>query len=567
MTTLRGEWAEGLRLAFDLLLDASWRGAALLLLAALALRCWRGASAARRHLVWGVALSGLLLLPLFSLSLPRWKVTLPERLASAAALAAPLDFAAAPLPADRALAEPARPAVEAAAPARGVPWRESLFLLWLAGALSLLGVLLLALGRAVSLTRSARALPAGRCTAMARALSAAMGLRRAPVLLDAGESAMPMTWGVFRPVVLLPRDAEGWPEAKLSAVLVHELAHLRRRDVPVQLLSRVACAFFWYNPLAWTAFRALREESERACDDVVLETGIRPTAYADHLLDFARSARSARGLAFASSALTDGSPLRSRIHALLAERRDRRRVSLGVLVAALAAGTTLSVALAAATPTPAARVEDTTRPRAGEGPAPASRAPVSPLPEVVTSAAAAQAPPSDGLPAGAQAARALPDPTDPPGRTDAPDEEAPAIQLPREVGAAISASRAPLEPPPLVLRTATPTRAAALAPDSHAVRYTIVPRYLARSAGNSSSSPEGIPGCQYVRVTTVTFDQIRDAAALARENGADRIIEVRKVYPNWNSRDPRTGLLQVPHYRGVAVRYVEPSSRVDPKCR
>src|SRR5205085_11898650 len=54
---------------------------------------------------------------------------------------------------------------------------------------------------------------------------------------------------------------------------------------------RLVCAFYWFHPLGWTAAKQLRNESERACDDLALSCGTRATAYAEHLLAIVTSVR------------------------------------------------------------------------------------------------------------------------------------------------------------------------------------------------------------------------------------------------------------------------------------
>ena len=56
-------------------------------------------------------------------------------------------------------------------------------------------------------------------------------------------------------------------------------------------MGRVACALYWFHPLVWTAARRLRAESERACDDLALVFGARPSDYAEHLLDIVTCVR------------------------------------------------------------------------------------------------------------------------------------------------------------------------------------------------------------------------------------------------------------------------------------
>jgi hypothetical protein len=93
---------------------------------------------------------------------------------------------------------------------------------------------------------------------------------------------------MFRPAVLMPTGAADWPAGRQRVVLLHELAHVRRRDCQVQLVAHLALALHWFNPLAWWAVRRLRIEREHACDDHVLRSGARASDYADHLLQIAR---------------------------------------------------------------------------------------------------------------------------------------------------------------------------------------------------------------------------------------------------------------------------------------
>src|SRR6185295_8995997 len=94
---------------------------------------------------------------------------------------------------------------------------------------------------------------------------------RHPVLLESSDRVpVPCTWGVLSPRVLVPGIAETWSADRRRAVLLHELAHVARRDCLVQTLAQVACALFWFHPLAWLASWRLRVERERACDDLVL---------------------------------------------------------------------------------------------------------------------------------------------------------------------------------------------------------------------------------------------------------------------------------------------------------
>ena len=100
---------------------------------------------------------------------------------------------------------------------------------------------------------------------LARRLAARIGLRRPVRLVLSPRREIPMTWGVLRPVILLPADAAGWSEERLTMALLHELAHVKRWDCLTQLVARAACAVYWFNPLSWLALARVRREQEQAC--------------------------------------------------------------------------------------------------------------------------------------------------------------------------------------------------------------------------------------------------------------------------------------------------------------
>lgn len=149
-----------------------------------------------------------------------------------------------------------------------------------------------------------------------------------PVRLWKGTNATtPMTWGVFRPVVLLPEESKDWSEEKCRVVLMHELAHVKRKDTLTQMIAQVACALFWFNPLVWVAAYKLRVEREHACDDQVLQLGTLASDYAGHLLDIARSLRSAKVASLATIAMARRSQLEGRLLAILDPKLNRRALS------------------------------------------------------------------------------------------------------------------------------------------------------------------------------------------------------------------------------------------------
>ena len=106
--------------------------------------------------------------------------------------------------------------------------------------------------------------------------------------------SVPVVSGLLRPVILLPLAAEQWPLSQRNAALNHELQHVGRYDLWTMLSGHLACAVYWFHPLAWAVARRLRDEQESACDDAVLTSGFDPASYAEALVAAARHLTSTR---------------------------------------------------------------------------------------------------------------------------------------------------------------------------------------------------------------------------------------------------------------------------------
>ena len=361
MQTLGLVWVAGLLL----------KGTALLLFVFLVAAALRRASAGLRHLVWSGGIVALLALPLVSLTLPwRLPVVTPPLLGTAPApagdaIASPAQPGAPPVTeGSRARQEP-RASVETVTPPRttqdpaAAPWRTSsgmlvdlLLALWVAGA-ALLAVRL-GLGMALLRRIVRRATPLETPDWTRPLLEAAdrLGLDRAPRLVMSERLPMPFACGVVTPTIVLPAGANAWTDRRRRAVLCHELAHVRRLDLPVNALAQLACAVYWFHPLVWLAARKLRQEGERACDDLVLGVGTRPSEYADHLLQIVCGAVYARAPAVALP-MAERREFEGRMLAIL--ERDTRREPPARRHALTLAGFAVALLLPLAALGPAAR--------------------------------------------------------------------------------------------------------------------------------------------------------------------------------------------------------------------
>jgi beta-lactamase regulating signal transducer with metallopeptidase domain len=217
------------------------------------------------------------------------------------------------------------------------------------------GALVVTLSFAASLIRLIRigrsGLPWLEARDLVRDLCAQNGIsREVPVLLHEAVAA-PLTYGALQPRILLPADARTWSNGDLRRALVHEIEHVHRGDWLTQVLSRTVCAAYWFHPLAWSAWRQLSLEAERACDDAVLRPRSEPrseneerTDYADQLVELARRMKVSSSPALV--AMVSRSDLSTRVTALLdaTQRRGRvgRRAAALVLPAAAAAVLTIA---------------------------------------------------------------------------------------------------------------------------------------------------------------------------------------------------------------------------------
>ncbi len=107
--------------------------------------------------------------------------------------------------------------------------------------------------------------------------------------------SVPLTVGVFRPMILLPADWREWDRAKLAAVLAHERSHVARRDPLTQSISLLYRSLFWFSPLSWWLHQHLATLAEEASDEAALSEGADRSHYAHTLLSFVENLQTASG--------------------------------------------------------------------------------------------------------------------------------------------------------------------------------------------------------------------------------------------------------------------------------
>jgi beta-lactamase regulating signal transducer with metallopeptidase domain len=322
----------------------------------------RRSSAATRHLVWTLAIGGMLALPVLSLALPDWPVVI--RLAPPAAAAVEPIVPIVPDAPSSAARPEVLPAMAPASDADGGDARPeakgtpavsrvaAIALVYATGACLLLIHLLLQQRSVRRLARQAAAVSDPEWTRLLSECARSLGVDRRVRLLRSAEQSMPMAFGAWRPAILIPAVADTWPADRRRAVILHELAHVARYDCVTQMFAFAACAMYWFHPASWWIARRLRVERELACDDRVIAAGTQPREYAGHLLEIAYAFGRHRAPALAVS-MARPRQLEGRMLAVLDAARNRRVPALRARLTGLAIATALLLPLAAATATSA----------------------------------------------------------------------------------------------------------------------------------------------------------------------------------------------------------------------
>lgn len=316
-------------MSVDLIWEISWKSLPLaaiaLLLPALMIR----RSAAERASFAHAGMAALLLLPLLVIFTPRMGL-LPAPTANPA-IAVP---APAPPPPTAALTRspialatatnvaaqasvPARTATPTLQPGLGSDW-PWIALIYAAPALVLLFTLLNGLGRLTGLRSRAQPITDPRWTNAVQRARKRMAISRSVELLSSTELQSPVSFGLFRPAIVLdPESVKLQPAAtEMDALIGHELAHVARYDWVALILSRTVIAMYWFNPLVWLLARRCHQLREEAADDAVLGQSVTGADYASVLVRAARLEQQGRAV-LAHGMASGRHSLKLRIHRVL----------------------------------------------------------------------------------------------------------------------------------------------------------------------------------------------------------------------------------------------------------
>ncbi|MFL6336373.1 MAG: M56 family metallopeptidase [Pyrinomonadaceae bacterium] len=220
-------------------------------------------------------------------------------------------------------------AKESIVPVSGAQGHTEIFCLltlaWASGAFVLFAVWLVRRREFVRSVRSGVEAWSGREFETLGRARVRLGLKTKVLLVLSEEGTEPGVWRTRRPVLVLPeRVAAQLDEEELETVLLHELAHVERRDNLWGNFQTALECVFWFNPSVWLVGRRLLAERERACDERVLEAGGAAGAYAAGILKVVRFCSGWRVAGVSSAA--SGSNLRRRIEMIMRGEGGASRV-------------------------------------------------------------------------------------------------------------------------------------------------------------------------------------------------------------------------------------------------
>lgn len=326
------------------LLELTIKSTLILAVAFVMVRLMRRASAAFRYSVWSVAIVALLALPVVNLCVPKW--TLEAGTINQAANSHHRNRPSAALPVLQTQHSPQKDVLQSTLPSSSasqtslsitdkISVSPSAFLpnvvmtlnvFWLMGCVAMLIRLLIMRVRLWSTSRNYEAVAEGQLFDLLQTCRDDLDYSRPVRLYVTDQRVMPMTWGIICPSILLPREAEHWPEQEIRCAILHELAHVSRLDCLSQLFVQLTCVLYWLNPLVWVAARSLHLERELACDDVVLQNGERASDYAALLMQAVSHFHSNKMLESTAVSMAGRNGFTRRLQAILQETQDRRPV-------------------------------------------------------------------------------------------------------------------------------------------------------------------------------------------------------------------------------------------------
>lgn len=158
------------------------------------------------------------------------------------------------------------------------------------------------------------------------------GLKKKPALRCTPMVTSPVVAGLFRSTILLPENANSWDSTTLRMVLLHELGHIRRRDLWVSHIAQLNCILHWFNPFVWLLRNRLRNQCEFAVDAQIIANGTDAKCYITALCNVAEQLISKQSIPSTALAMADKASLRNRVNSLLTKQKSPSPLMIALLL-------------------------------------------------------------------------------------------------------------------------------------------------------------------------------------------------------------------------------------------
>lgn len=335
---------------FNFIIDMTIKGTLILGAAYIVVLIWKNETAAARHFVWSLAIISILIMPLLSVVIPTFDIALFTSVPQSKqyiSLDNNLELRNNSLSTsvnstktgpvylnNRGIFSYAVSVIQTTL--NRLHWSVWLLMLWFMGALFIFVRMLIGLMEINRMIKYAAPVQSRTLKSIAALCTNRIGVKRNIRLLQSKGTEVPLAWGWFRPVIVVPDKAEFWTEKQKKIVLMHELAHIKRGDIFITMLAYTASVMYWFNPLVWTALRQLYIEREYACDEYVVAAGTKASEYACHLLEIAQMLTAVKRPSPIGVAMVRKSHLKKRLMTILDNKhrtclKPLTRLLIGIL--------------------------------------------------------------------------------------------------------------------------------------------------------------------------------------------------------------------------------------------
>jgi len=325
---------------FESITDLTIKGTLILIFAFFAAFVWKKSSASIRHSILYLAIICILAIPLLSYILPAWEIpvlnsVLPQKTSLSFSENGQQNKLIKDQQTDqisnqksnqtnleKIVAKP-NTASKIQVYINQFHWSKWLQIFWLIGALAIFIRLLLGFFGTWKTVKHSIPIENTNLNSFMKKSQKKLKINKKIILRKSSDAKVPMTIGWFRSIIILPTEALSWSTKRKEIILLHELAHIKRKDVLSTFITHLASIFYWFNPLIWISLQQMYIERERASDDFVLSNGTKASDYAHHLLEIAKKVNVNKWASPVGVAMAQKYKLEDRLMSILNNKKQR----------------------------------------------------------------------------------------------------------------------------------------------------------------------------------------------------------------------------------------------------